>query len=315
MNDRKKILIVDDSSEHRTLFSRLMARDSEISFEITEAETGQDGLRRCREDAPDCLLLDYRLPDIDGLEFLSKLGDGEATLPLPVVMLTGEGDELVAVEAMKRGAHDYLVKSHVTAEALQLAASNAMEKVEMRRDLENQRLELKRLSVTDELTGLHNRRFLVARLNEEMERAARYNLDLTLLICDLDYFKKINDRYGHLAGDQVLRNYGVLLSECARGTDIVGRYGGEEFGVVLTNTDLASAGIVAERICASTRDESRGTAGNDENFHVTCSIGMAAHSTDLQSTEDFIQLADSALYRAKSQGRDQVCAWPFESDV
>src|SRR5439155_22341927 len=156
-------------------------------YEFVEAETGADGLSRWRNGPCDCVLLDYQLPDADGLGILEELTPPGRTPRVAIVMLTGQGDEGVAVGAMKRGVQDYLVKSRLTAEALHRAIHAAIEKVDLLHQVEAQRLELERLATTDGLTGLYNRRFFMNRLAEEIDRSCRYELSLSFLMMDSDH--------------------------------------------------------------------------------------------------------------------------------
>ena len=140
-----RLLIVEDSPEDREFYRRLLTPNGPPEFAFLETDTGEAGLALCRSDPPDCVLLDYNLPDLDGLSFLDELKDGNGEVPLPLVMLTGQGNETVAVEAMKRGAQDYLIKGQLTAAGLRRAVHNAMEKVALRRTIDEQRRELERL--------------------------------------------------------------------------------------------------------------------------------------------------------------------------
>ena len=142
---RCRILIIDDSPEDRESYRRFLSQDRSTKFEFVETETGEDGLALCRANPPDCVLLDYNLPDMDGLSVLDELKDGNGEVPLPLVMLTGQGSETVAVEAMKRGAQDYLIKGNLTAPDLRRAVRNALEKVALRRTIDEQSRELHRL--------------------------------------------------------------------------------------------------------------------------------------------------------------------------
>ncbi|MCC6641902.1 MAG: diguanylate cyclase [Deltaproteobacteria bacterium] len=292
-----RILIVDDCREDRELYRRLIARGFAQDHIIAETETAEEALERIATAEPHCILLDYRLPDGDGLSFLSALrlshGDGH----IPVVMLTGGGDESVAVQAMKRGAQDYLTKSSVSAESLRRAIHGAMKRVA-------EQQQLRRSASIDELTGACNRRWLLERLREESVRARRHRTPLCVLMLDLDHFKRVNDAYGHRIGDAVLEGVGRVLRTTLRAGDFAGRYGGEEFCVVLTDTPLAGARVVAERIRRQVRALEVG-APDGSVIGVACSIGVAQADTGRDPMEA-VELADRALYRAKATGRDRV---------
>ncbi len=302
------ILIVDDSTEDRTLYKRLLMQDAETNYIITEVASGTEALEVCNTEAPDCILLDYNIPDLDGLEILHELSRSKAEITPPVVMLTGERNLSVAVEAMKNGAQDYLTKGNVSFESLKLALDNAIEKNALKRALKTREDELKRLALTDDLTGLYSRRYVREQLQQEFHRASRYNIPFCIVLIDLDHFKQVNDLYGHLTGDRVLIAFSELLRQCTRQSDTVSRYGGEEFLILLPNTLLKPAQIVTDRICAKAKNlVHRGLAG--ETFQVTCSQGLTEFEPTLYGSEKLIQRADEALYRAKDLGRNQVCVW------
>jgi diguanylate cyclase (GGDEF)-like protein len=163
------------------------------------------------------------------------------------------------------------------------------------------------LSRTDELTGLANRRYLLERLRQEIYRAQRYGSPLCVLMLDLDHFKQVNDTHGHLVGDQVLAAVGRLTRGVIRTSDIAGRYGGEEFCVIMPETDAAGARVFAERLREHLASEAHaGTQG--QPVHVTCSIGIGELSPRTQDLKELLAVADSALYRAKDAGRNCVCA-------
>jgi diguanylate cyclase (GGDEF)-like protein len=300
-----RVLLVEDSPEDRATYERLLSHGGGDAYEFLVAETAEQGVALCRAQRPDCVLLDYRLPDADGLDVLAQLASGDAETAVPVVMLTGHGNEAVAVQALQGGAQDYLVKGGMTAQGLRWAIHNAMEKVTLRRQIERQRRELERLATTDVLTGVCNRRVLLERLELELRRCRRYSSRLCVLLLDLDHFKRVNDAHGHLAGDAVLLAVGRILRTRVRGTDVAGRYGGEEFCVVLPETDLEPGRELAERLRQHVAAEPF-TAGAT-TFHVTCSVGVAHFGDPRQKVTDLLQAADEALYRAKELGRDRVC--------
>jgi diguanylate cyclase (GGDEF)-like protein len=300
-----RVLLVEDCPEDRATYERLLRHGEGDTYEFLEAETAEQGVALCRARRPDCVLLDYRLPDADGLDVLAQLTSADAENAVPIVMLTGRGNEAVAVQALQGGAQDYLVKGSVTAQALRWAIHNAMEKVALRRQIERQRRELERLATTDVLTGVFNRRVLLERLELELRRCRRYGSRLCVLLLDVDHFKRVNDAHGHLAGDGVLVALGQILRTRVRGTDMAGRYGGEEFCVLLPETDLEHGRELAERLRQHVAAEVF-TAGATP-FRVTCSVGVAQFTDAREKVADLLQAADEALYRAKALGRDRVC--------
>jgi diguanylate cyclase (GGDEF)-like protein len=163
------------------------------------------------------------------------------------------------------------------------------------------------LAITDGLTGAYTRRYFIERFDEEIKRASLRKSSLSFLMIDADHFKMINDRHGHLAGDQALKEISSIIQENVREIDIVGRFGGEEFCVVLSDTDLEGARVVAERIRKSA--QKRVIKAFDSTLHVTLSIGLAMYPSDGKLLEELMDKADWALYRAKSQGRNCVVAF------
>lgn len=167
--------------------------------------------------------------------------------------------------------------------------------------------QVQELSVSDSLTQVSNRRYLLARLKEEIHRSARFRYNFSFLMLDIDFFKQVNDKYGHLVGDAVLREAAKVIRESVRQMDLVGRYGGEEFGVVLPETDKKQAAFAAERIRRAL--EEKRIRAYDEELKVTASIGSATYPDHAKSIPEMIEIADQALYRAKEQGRNRVaCA-------
>jgi len=164
----------------------------------------------------------------------------------------------------------------------------------------------RRLAITDELTGLHNYRYLQQRLDEEVERARRYRKDLSLLMIDADDFKRFNDAHGHLAGDVALAELARVLVATTREVDVVARYGGEEFSIVLPETDAAGAFVVAEKVREAVADHEFPDAEGVRNQHITVSIGLATYPTHAEDKDSLLRLADDALYHAKDSGKDRV---------
>lgn len=167
--------------------------------------------------------------------------------------------------------------------------------------------EIERTAITDSLTGLYTRRYTLERLDEEMTRSKTRQIKMALLMIDIDHFKNFNDRYGHLVGDQILREVGEIIKGSIREIDIPGRYGGEEFCIVLPDTDLNGAKYAAERIRSST--EERRITAYDANVRITVSVGIATYPTDARKRSELVDKADWTLYKAKKQGRNRVCAF------
>ncbi len=307
-----RILIVDDSPEDRTTYKRLLLRANQNEYVFSEVDNGEDALNSLKDERPDCILLDYNLPELDGLEFLVELNKQNNNHIPAIVMLTGEGNEGIAVQAMKNGVQDYLIKAGITGEDLRRAINNAIEKTELKHLLKMREDELKRLAVTDDLTGLYSRRYTMDHLNEEIYRAQRYDTPFCLALIDLDHFKQVNDHHGHLVGDQVLKGFSKILETCTRQLDIVGRYGGEEFLIILPSTTLDQAQQVGQRIRTKACIQ-KYASNKEKKFHVTCSIGLTEYDIGVIDTDVMIQRTDEALYQAKDEGRNRLCIWADHS--
>jgi diguanylate cyclase (GGDEF)-like protein len=309
-----RILIVDDCPEDRELYRRALSQEWEGENIFAETSSAEEALDLWETFRPDCVLLDYRLPGLDGLDLIQRFESAEDRPDPAIVMLTGQGDEAVAVAAMKTGAQDYLVKSRITTEALRRSVHNAIEKVRLQYELARKQQELERLATLDALTGAHNRRHFLERLREELQRARRYGTTFSLLMIDVDYFKHVNDNHGHLTGDNVLVRLGELLRQSLRSTDLAARYGGEEFCILAANTDLEGARAFAERFRELLAEQSF-SGGGGSSFSVTCSVGVAAFAGEDISGDELIARADQALYQAKREGRNRVCVYATEKAV
>jgi diguanylate cyclase (GGDEF)-like protein len=213
------------------------------------------------------------------------------------------------VTGLRIGADDFLAKPFAEAEVL--ARAGAMLRIKTLQDqLRAAKGDLERLSVTDGLTGLFNRRYFNTRLQQEFHRAQRYSDPVSLMMLDIDHFKSVNDTYGHPFGDVVLRGTAELLSTSVRDPDICSRYGGEEFAVILPKTHLAGALVVAERIWRELGQKRYRVEGTGTEVGATASIGLSFFpSKDIGTPEQLVKYADEALYRAKRDGRNCICLY------
>jgi two-component system cell cycle response regulator len=185
------------------------------------------------------------------------------------------------------------------------AASNALERAHLFEQVQRANQQLERLAITDGLTRLYNHRYFMQRLEEEFHRAVRYRLPLSCILFDVDDFKRINDTFGHLKGDQVLREIADRTSRCVRRTDLLARYGGEEFVVLLPQTDLEGARIEADRLREHISDKPY--AGLPSDWRITVSIGVSTLRHEyMRLAEDILRAADLALYHSKTTGKDRV---------
>lgn len=248
-------------------------------------------------------LLEYKLPDGDAFDLLRFMKGQD--IQVPVVVLTGQGNEAIASKAIQTGAYDYLSKENINESSLSRSINTALERFRLNRDINMAMTKMAEISTTDELTGLYNRRYFTEALEREIARAKRYGTSLVMCMMDLDYFKRVNDAYGHTAGDMVLAKIGKILKDCIRKSDLACRYGGEEFAVILPDTDVKKAKAVCERF-------RKIVAGhpfkhNLSQFNITISMGITSYNSFIdQSPIEILELADKALYQAKEAGRNQL---------
>jgi diguanylate cyclase (GGDEF)-like protein len=250
----------------------------------------------------DLLLCDRRLPDGDGIDLCHALKSSATPFQRYIVMLTADGSESAVVESFDRGADDYMTKP-VSIPELLARVRAGLRIVDLQKKLILSNRTLVTLSNTDSLTGLCNRRSFQGELKKAFAQAQRYERPLALIMVDIDHFKRVNDAHGHLVGDDVLEEFGGRIQEQLRKTDIACRFGGEEFAVILPETQLMQAVQVAEKI----RRAVAAAAFTELELPLTSSFGVASmpHST-FDDVREFVAAADRALYRAKNGGRDKV---------
>jgi two-component system cell cycle response regulator len=303
------ILAIDDDPGDLELLRRCLEDVPEFAITLVACRDAAVGRTQLTNHAVDVIMLDYLLGADTAQDVLQEIrGCGDRR---PVIVLTGKGDERIAAAMMRAGADDYLVKDDLRPDTVYRSLRFVLMRFEEERKRVQLEEELQRLARFDELTGLCNRRYLLDRLTQEILRAQRYGPPLSLLMLDLDHFKQINDTYGHIVGDIVLATVASLLRDTVRATDIPGRYGGEEFCVVLTETKISGALLLAERLRRGIAAEGFFAVGN-ERVSVTCSIGLAELQDHVKDPMAFLALADRALYQAKAAGRNCVIAAPTE---
>ncbi len=312
------ILIIDDSETERSTIRNILEKVG-IFSEIYEASDGLEGFKILLEKRPDIVLCDMVMPQYDGMSFLKmrRVSRDPSIQTTPVLMLTGINRLAMKVRGFEMGASDYIVKpieplELVARVKVHLKLRRAQEQlIAQKEQLERQNQLLRHLSATDPLTGVHNRRYLLERLEESFMGALRYRYSLGIIMFDLDHFKQINDTYGHQAGDYVLRRFTEITVGELRKSDFMGRYGGEEFLVALPYTNLKGTYKTGERIRRLIQNHD--FIVNGEKFHVTVSGGVAAFPEVMCATPwDLIRAADSALYEAKRKGRNRVIVYEGE---
>jgi two-component system cell cycle response regulator len=304
LEQKIRVLSIEDDEQYFDLLNTLLHKQDRVDlFHASTIEETENLLGRIDFDL---ILLDHILPDGNSLDILSLIR--KSKLEIPVVVITGQGDEMIASRAIQAGAFDYLPKENATAKSLSRAINNALEKGRLKREVSLTMEKMARMSTRDELTGLYNRRYFMEVLNREAARAKRYGTGLVLCMMDLDHFKRINDTYGHSAGDMVLSTVGLMLKESSRESDLVCRYGGEEFVEILPNTKTKDAGIMFERIRNKIREHS--FEYNSSRFQISISVGIASfNGTPDLSPHELVEMADKSLYYAKEHGRNRVCCY------
>jgi diguanylate cyclase (GGDEF)-like protein len=309
METKTNILLVDDKKENLLALQAILETPG---LNIFTALSGNTALGLMLEHDFAVVILDVRMPEMDGFEVAELMRKSEKTKFIPIIFVTAfSKDESYIFKGYETGAVDYLfkpldpviLKSKVNI-FLELDR-NKKELEQSKRKIEKQNERLKELSITDGLTGLYNHRHFQDMLKREFALVRRNSSDLSCFMIDLDYFKDVNDTFGHTFGDFVLQRFAQLLKDAVRETDILARYGGEEFALLLPHTSLEGAMVLAEKF----RKKAEEFVYEDEGHskRVTASVGVASYRTHHPSTaSDLVNFADQALYRAKAEGRNQV---------
>ena len=295
-----RILIAEDSSVQRQILTSVL---EEWGYEVVSAEDGNEAWNLLRNgNAPQLALLDWIMPEMDGTEVCQKVRERGNEPYTYLILLTSLDEKTNTVKGLDAGADDYLTKPFDPHELrARLRVGERM--LEIQRELITAREELRLQATQDSLTGMLNRRLVLDILERELTRGQRLELPLAVLMIDIDHFKAVNDAYGHQAGDAVLKEVAARVSTTVRPYDSVGRYGGEEFLVILPGCDEPRAQIVAERLrCVVSREVVHTSAAE---ISVTLSLGLAL-SAQGETSERLVHAADRALYEAKRNGRNRV---------
>jgi two-component system, chemotaxis family, response regulator WspR len=289
------VLLIDDQMIVARAVRQLFAEDQDIAFHY--CPSAHQALERATELHPTVILQDLVMPDITGLELVRRYRATPVTAEIPIIVLSTKEDPLTKSQAFAEGANDYLVK---LPDRIELVA-----RVRYHSRAYRALVALRDQATRDGLTGVWNRKMIFDTLAQELARAGRDDTPLAIVMADLDKFKSINDTLGHPAGDAVLREASRRLSDCVRSYDRVGRYGGEEFLIVLPNCDREQAGKLSERLRQAVAASPIDAEGKQLN--ITCSFGVACAEVPKQaSVEALVHAADEALYLAKQAGRNCV---------
>lgn len=295
MTARFRLLLVDDERMQHRIVAQMLLRFNCPQFDLEIAATRREGLEKLLGGGYAAALLDYELTDGDGLSLLREArAQGCRT---PAIFLTANSSVDLDMAALEAGAVDYLEKSALSPRVLERALRYALKVAE---SMEQLRL----LATRDQLTGLLNRREFDRILAAELKRGQRFERPLSLALIDIDHFKRVNDTYGHVVGDQVLRHVSDLVVRHARGVDFVARYGGEELAVVMVETDASRAREILERIARAVADLPLCAGG--VTVPITFSAGIACAPEHGDEPAALLTMADLALYRAKNAGRNRI---------
>jgi two-component system cell cycle response regulator len=295
-----RVLVVDQGSAAERIVSGLAGKHH------VDVETDpQEALFKAAEGKYDLVMISNVLNNFDPLRLCSQLRSVERTRHLPILLITETGAEAQLLRALDIGVNDYLLRPIDKGEMAARIATQVRKKrySDHLRSNVQQSLEL---AITDSLTGLHNRRYLETHLQTLYEQASSRGKPLSVLVLDIDFFKAVNDTHGHDAGDEVLKEFANRMRKNVRGIDLVCRLGGEEFVVVMPDTDLTVASIVGERVRQTVASERFSVQKGSKALDVTVSIGLSAYHPSMTGPEDLLKKADEALYRAKREGRNRL---------
>jgi len=295
------IMIVDDDYAIRDSTEEFLKLTGYFTLSTSSAE---EAIETMKSFQPDIVLTDISMQGMNGLDLTRLLKE---SYPVEVIVMTGYIASHSYEEAIQAGASDFIFKPF-RFEELNLRIKRVIREMNLKRHHEELVKELELLAITDGLTGLYNQRYFYKQLNIEVERHTRYKTNLSLLLLDIDHFKLFNDTWGHLEGDKVLMELGKMIKLCLRSLDSAYRYGGEEFTVILPETDLARACVVGERIRTAFALK-RFSPAKDTEVSSTISVG-ATQFTGEESIISLIKRADMAMFKSKESGRNRLTCTP-----
>jgi diguanylate cyclase (GGDEF)-like protein len=296
-----KVLVCDDDPQDIKLICHYLNQihgRERVIFEAKQTSEIQDALEKGRIDL---VLMDLQLPGKSGMQWLSEIVENRLA---PVIILTGHGSEEIVVESLHKGAVGYLSKANLTVERLTQAINTAQGKWGEYLLLRGDPKELDSLINQDPLTGVLNRRAIMKKLDDIIKQARRYSKNYAVIMIDIDRFKHVNDNYGHLIGDDVLEKVSKLLRQRLRETDYIGRYGGDEFIIILSEVDLDKALVLASRMREAIMKSSMKDTKNN-SIDVTISLGLTLYAYG-DSERSIIERSDKALSIAKTEGRNRI---------
>lgn len=304
------VLVVDDNPIIQKMMNISL---SKAGFEVSSAENGRDALCKFNEKFYPIVITDWMMPEMDGLELCRAIRNLSLDSYVFIILLTAKDSKDDIIKGLEAGADDYLIKP-VNNPELMARLNAGIRILELEKSLKKANNEIRILSITDHLTGCYNRGYIGEHLPREITRAHRYKHPLSVIISDIDHFKKINDSHGHQAGDHVLREFVRLLKESVRNNvDWLARYGGEEFMIVLPETDLKDTIMLCEKLRIIV--ENNIFTYKEINIRITASFGFAGSGLvefcNDKIVDEMINRADKYLYQAKQEGRNRVRGGPL----
>ncbi len=305
MNDSYPVLLVEDDPISRKILENILLKEG---FDVTTVENGRMALNLFRHRFFPIVLTDWLMPEMEGPDLCRAIRSESPEGYVYIVLLTSKDSKADIISGLEAGADDYLTKP-AHRDELVARIKNGLRILELEKSLKKANEEIRILSITDPLTGAYNRGYLNERLPQEIKRSTRYRHPLSLILSDIDHFKNVNDRFGHLAGDQVLKEFVKCIIESIRDQiDWEARYGGEELLVVLPETDFKGAMLLANRlreVCSQ-----RIINAQENQITITASFGVTGFTAETPrnkiSVEALLQQSDTYLYQAKNQGRNRV---------
>jgi two-component system, cell cycle response regulator len=299
-----RVLLVDDRRRSHERLAAILGDEQTIDVEAAPG----NALFRAAEGNYDVVIISLYLENSDGLRLCSQIRSLERTRNVPLLAIAEPADHSRLVRGLEIGVNDYLIRPIDRLEMLARVRTQVRRRRYTERLRDNVQMSIE-MAITDALTGLHNRRYMESHLSTLVEQAGLRGKPLTVLVLDIDYFKSVNDTHGHDAGDDVLREFAQRLKKSIRGIDLACRYGGEEFVVVMPETDMAVATMVAERLRRRVACEPFPVSRGANAVEITISIGLAAQASTNDTAANVLKRADQALYRAKRDGRNRVVAY------
>ena len=302
-NQTGRILVIEDRAESVAWFASALAPKHEVS----SADTFEEALVRVKGGDYDLIVVSLGMRGFDGLRLCSQLRSLPEGRHVPILVVVSNGDKRKLTQALEMGVNDYLTRPVDKNELVARVRTQLRKKRYADRLRHNVQLSLE-MAITDQLTGLHNRRYMSRHLDTLLGNAKRNERPLAFVIMDIDHFKHVNDTYGHDIGDEVLKEFAGRIAANTRGIDLACRYGGEEFVVAMPDTDIAFATNIAERLRQSIETTPVKISRGPGQLNITVSIGIAKYEGNDDSAEKLLHRADQALYRAKRSGRNRVVA-------